>query len=229
MVNSYTMSFTCAILAGGKSRRMGRDKATMPVGGRVLIARVYDEVKDVFEEVFIMSNRHKSIAGVDAPILKDIVPIQSPIVGIVSALLYSRNPYVFVLACDLPFISRQSIEFILSEAQGQDLIIPRTKGGYEPLYALYNKSCIPALFRLIERNRLKVTDVFSYLTMKVLPGEHPCFMNEGRSVFMNVNAVEDLAKLRIEGESFAIAEEADAWNREDGLPPVLEKGCRAGR
>jgi molybdenum cofactor guanylyltransferase len=147
----------------------------------------------------------------------------------VSALLYSRNPYVLILACDLPFISRRSIEFILSEAQGQDLIVPKTKGGYEPLYALYNKSCIPAFFRLIERDRLKVSQAFPYLTMKILPGEHPCFMNKGHSVFINVNALEDLVKLGIEGESFAIDEEADAWDGEKGLPPALEKGCRAGR
>jgi molybdopterin-guanine dinucleotide biosynthesis protein A len=229
MVNSYTMSITCAILAGGKSRRMGQDKATMPVGGKSLVNRVYDEVKGLFEEVFVISTRHRSIAGIDVPILEDIIPIQSPIVGLVSALLYSRNPYVFVLACDLPFISQRSIEFILGEARGEDLIIPKTKGGYEPLYALYNKSCIPSLFRLIERNRLKLTDVFPYLTMKVLPGEHPCFMNKGNSVFINVNALDDLAKLRIAGESFGTDERAERRDREEGLTPALENGCRAGR
>jgi molybdopterin-guanine dinucleotide biosynthesis protein A len=225
MVNSYTMSFTCAILAGGKSRRMGRDKATLQVGGKTLVKRVYDEAKDIFEEVFIISNRHRSMAGIDAPILKDIIPIQSPIVGLVSALLYSRNPYVFILACDLPFISQRSMEFILSEAQGEDLIIPRTTGGYEPLYALYNKSCIPSLFRLIERNKLKVTDVFPYITMKVLPGEHHCFMNRGHSVFINVNAMDDLARLKIGAESPGSGEEGDVWNEENGAATLLSTGC----
>ncbi len=206
---------------------MGRDKATLTVGGKTLIARVYDEVKDVFEEVFIMSNHHSRIAGVDAPILKDIIPIQSPIVGIVSALLHSRNPYVFILACDLPFISRRSIEFILNEAHGEDLIIPKTEGGYEPLYALYNKSCIPAFFRLVERNRLKVTDVFPFLTMKVLPGDNPCFMNNGNSVFLNVNAAEDLAKLRFydDGEDFGTGGEGDACDENSRVASVARTGC----
>jgi molybdopterin-guanine dinucleotide biosynthesis protein A len=223
MVNSYTMSFTCAILAGGKSRRMGRDKATMPVGGKALVKRVYDVVKDVFEEVFIISTRHKSIDGIDAPIVGDIIPIQSPVVGLVSALLHSQNSYVFILACDLPFITRRSIEYILSEAGGEDLIIPRTKGGYEPLYALYGKSCIPAFFRLIERNKLKVTEALPYLTTKVLPGEHPCFMNRGRSVFMNVNALQDLEDLGT-GEGVL----GDTWDREDELTPFVETSCRIG-
>ena len=225
MVNSYTMSFTCAILAGGKSRRMGRDKATLQVGGKTLVKRAYDEAKDVFEEVFIISNRHRTIAGIDAPIFKDIIPIQSPIVGLVSALLYSRNPYVFILACDLPFISQHSMEFILSEAQGEDLIIPKTTGGYEPLYALYNKSCIPSLFRLIERNKLKLTEVFPYLTMKVLPGEHPCFMNRGHSVFINVNALDDLAKLKIEADNPGNAEECDIWTEGNGTATLMSTGC----
>jgi len=221
MVNSYTMRFTCAILAGGMSKRMGRDKATLSVGGKALIARVYDEVKDIFDEIFIMSSHHKSIAGADAPILKDIIPIQSPIVGIVSALLYARNPYVFVLACDVPFITRRSVEFILSQARGEDLIIPKTKGGYEPLYALYNKSCIPPMFRLIERGRLKVGQVFPYLTMKVLPGDHPCFTDNGHSVFLNVNAVEDLANLRIGGgEGFVKDDTSCTWKREDEADPL---------
>ena len=224
MVNSYTMSFTCAILAGGKSRRMGRDKATLQVGGKTLVKRVYDETKDIFEEVFIISNRHRSLAGIDAPILRDIIPVQSPIVGLVSALLYSQNPYVFILACDLPFISRRSVEYILGEANGEDLIIPRTQGGYEPLYALYNKSCIPYLFRSIERNKLKVGQIFPYLTMKVLPGDHRCFVNNGHSVFINVNAVDDLAKLKIEEDSPGASDEADIWDEGSSDAPLMSMG-----
>jgi molybdopterin-guanine dinucleotide biosynthesis protein A len=149
-------------------------------------------------------------------------------VGIVSALLYSQNPYVFILACDLPLITQRSVEFILSEAQGQDLVIAKTRGGYEPLYALYNKSCIPSLFRLIERNRLKVTEVFPYLTMKVLPGENPCFMNKGHSVFINVNAMEDLTALCMDEEDGGNDEEPETRNKKNLAEPHSGTGCRSG-
>ena len=189
------MDFSCAILAGGNSRRMGRDKATFMIGEKALVNRVYDEAVKVFKEVIIISSHHESLSGIDAPIYKDMLPIQGPIVGIVSALMYASNPYVFVFACDMPFISEESIRYMISEAKGEDLIIPKTKGGYEPLYAIYGKSCMAHLFKLIEHGRLLIRDVFPFLSMKVLSGEGPDFMNNGYPVFTNINVMEDTAML----------------------------------
>jgi len=189
------MNIACAILAGGNSRRMGRDKATIQVNGKPLINLIYTEAKKVFRDIIIISNHHKNIDGIDAPIFKDITPIQSPIVGIVSALLYADTPYVFILPCDTPFVSQKSIEYMINEIHGEDLIIPRTKNGFEPLYAIYSKSCISCLFKLIERNRLKVADIFPFLSLRILD-EHPYYMNNGHLVFTNINAVDDLAILQ---------------------------------
>jgi molybdenum cofactor guanylyltransferase len=188
------MNIACAILAGGKSLRMGRDKATLPIGAKMLINRVYDEAKKVFKEIIIISNHHKSIAGIDSPFFEDILPLQSPIVGIVSALLYTDTPYVFVLPCDVPFVSKESIKYMIDKVQGEDLIIPMSKGGHEPLYAIYGRSCIPHLFKLITQNNLKVRDLFPLVSMREL-SEHPCFTNNGYSVFTNINAIDDLAIL----------------------------------
>ncbi|MCX5807428.1 MAG: molybdenum cofactor guanylyltransferase [Proteobacteria bacterium] len=186
------MNISCAILAGGKSLRMGRDKATLPVGTKLLINMVHDEAKKVFKEIIVISNHHERITGIDAPIFKDILPLQSPIVGIASALLYADTPYVFVLPCDAPFVSEESIEYMIDKAHGEDLIIPRSKGGYEPLYAIYSRSCIPHLFKLIAQNNLKVRGLFPFISVKVLE-EHPYFINNGYSVFTNINAINDLA------------------------------------
>jgi len=174
---------------------MGRDKATLSVGTKPLINLVYDEAKKVFKDIIVISNHHKNIDGLNVPIFKDILPIQTPIAGIVSALLYADTPYVFVLACDLPFVSQSSIEYMIGETHGEDLIIPRSKGGYEPLYAIYNRSCIPYLFKLIGMNRLQATGVIPFLTVRVLE-ENPCFINNGYSVFTNINAVDDLVMLQ---------------------------------
>jgi molybdenum cofactor guanylyltransferase len=195
MVKTIYMNITCAILAGGNSKRMGRDKATLSIGTKPLINRVYDEAKKVFKDIIVISNHHKIIEGLNAPIFKDILPIQTPIAGIVSALLYADTPYVFVLACDMPFVSERSIEYMINKAHGEDLIIPRSKGGYEPLYAIYGRSCIPYLFKLISQNNLKVTDIFPFLSLKVLD-ENSFFTNNGYSVFTNVNAVDDLTILQ---------------------------------
>jgi molybdopterin-guanine dinucleotide biosynthesis protein A len=189
------MNLTCAILAGGKSRRMGRDKATLMVGDKQLINRVYDKTKRVFKEVIILSNHHNGIYGIDAPIFKDVIPVHGPMVGIVSALMHTRTPYVFVLACDMPNITEKAIEYMIDEVHGEDVIIPKTKSGYEPCHAIYNRSCISYMLRLIEMNRLQITALFPYLSVREL-GEHPYFFNEGISVFKNINTEEDIPAVR---------------------------------
>jgi molybdopterin-guanine dinucleotide biosynthesis protein A len=186
------MDVSCAILAGGKSSRMGKDKATLMVGDKALINQVYDKARLVFDEILVVSNHHERLPGIEAPIIRDILPIRSSIVGIASALLYARTPYVFVLACDMPFITEQSIWRVLGDVHGEDIIIPRTKNGYEPLHAVYNRSCLSIMLTLIGRQRLKVRDLFPFLFVKEVWGNNT-FMNREVSVFTNINVEEDLS------------------------------------
>jgi molybdenum cofactor guanylyltransferase len=186
------MKMTCAILAGGKSTRMGQDKATIRIGEKALIHLVFDKVKDVFDEVMILSKFHETIEGINAPVLQDIVPYGGTMAGIVSALLYSKTPYVFVVACDMPFLSTEALTYMAHEATGEDIVIPKTRFGFEPLHAIYNRSCVAPFFRLIEQKRQKLTEILPFVTVKELE-EEPCFFRNGRSVFSNMNTINDLA------------------------------------
>jgi len=185
------MKMTCAILAGGESRRLGQDKATTKIGKKALIHFVYDVVKEMFHEVIILSKIHESIEGIDAPVLKDIVPYGNSMAGIVSALVYSKTPYTFVVACDMPFLSKATLSYMLDEMASEDIIIPKTRWGYEPLHAIYNRSCIAPFFRLVEQGRFKLREIFPFVTVKEL-SEHPSFFVNGTLVFTNINTVKDL-------------------------------------
>ena len=187
------MDVTCAILAGGKSRRMGRDKALIPVGDRALLSRVYAVAEEVFTDILVLSNLHTHLDKVRAPIVKDVIPRQGPMIGIVSALLYARTPYVFVLACDMPFLRKDAIEYVLTAARGEDIVIPKTEKGFEPLHALYNRSCISPLLSAIERGRMKIPDIFPLLSVKVVEGKG-VFTGQGLSIFTNINTEEDLSR-----------------------------------
>jgi molybdenum cofactor guanylyltransferase len=186
------MKMTCAILAGGKSTRMGKDKATIKIGGRPLIHIVYERVKEVFDDVIIISRFHDSIEGINTPVLKDVVPFGNTMTGIVSALLYSQTPYTFVVACDMPFLSTEAFKYMVNEATGEDIIIPKTQWGFEPLHAIYNRSCMGHLFRLIEQNKFKITGALPFVSVKEL-GEQPCFFRNNSSVFTNINTMKDLS------------------------------------
>jgi molybdopterin-guanine dinucleotide biosynthesis protein A len=185
------MDVTCAILAGGKSSRMGKDKATIEVCNKALIQQVYEKARHVFKKILIVSSLHEQFSGIEAPIVKDIFPLRSSIVGIASALLSANTPYVFVLACDMPFVTAQSIEHVLKEVHGEDIVIPRTQYGFEALHAVYNRSCLSIMLTRIGLQRLKVTDILPFLSVREV-GEHPAFINKEISVFTNINIEEDL-------------------------------------
>jgi len=186
------MDFTCAILAGGRSTRMGRDKATLKVGDKSLIQQVYDTAHSVFRDIFIISSHHDRFCGVESPIVRDILPIQSSIVGIASALLYTKTPYLFVLACDMPFITVQSIEHVLKEVNSEDIVIPHTGNGFEPLHAAYSRACLSVMLTRIGLQKLKIAGLFPFFTVKEL-ADHPDFTNKGVSVFTNITVEEDLS------------------------------------
>ena len=186
------MDVTFAILAGGKSFRMGKDKATIEVCNKPLIQQVYEKARRVSKKILIVSSLHEQIPGIEAPIVKDIFPVRSSIIGIASALLAARTPYVFILACDMPFVTVQSIEHILKEVHGEDVIIPRTQSGWEALHAVYNRSCLSIMLTRIGLQRFKVTDILPFLSVREV-GEHPAFVNKGVSVFTNINVEEDLS------------------------------------
>ncbi len=187
------MDVTCAILAGGKSSRMGRDKATLKLGDRFLINHAYNTARKAFRKVIILSSRHSHFPGIDAPVLPDALLPRGPMVGIVSALIYASTPYVFVVACDMPNLSEEAFQYIVGEAHGGgDVIIPRTEYGFEPLHALYNRSCISHFLTAIGKNHLKIQDTFCYLSVRELR-YHPSFQHKGHPVFTNINMEKDLS------------------------------------
>jgi molybdenum cofactor guanylyltransferase len=189
------MDVTGAILAGGKSTRMGRDKALIPVGETTLLAHVYDVARSVFRRIILVSSYHTSAPGIDADVIGDIYPRPGPLTGIASALLYADTPYVFVLACDMPFLKKEAIEYVVGAARGEDIVVPRIKEGYEPLHALYKRSCLSPLLTSVERGRMKIYEIFPLVTTRVIEND-ALFFSRGVSIFTNVNTEEDLSRAR---------------------------------
>ncbi len=182
---------------------MGRDKAMALLDGKPLIAHVYDVAKRVFPDIMVVSSLYTAVDGIKARVIKDILPLPGSLTGIVSALIASDTDYVFVLGCDMPFVSAEAMRYVVEAAAGEDIIIPQTEGGLEPMHALYRRSCIsPMLTALgrghmkiagLMRGRMEIADIFAMLQVLVLPPD-PVFFNRGISVFMNVNTEEDLQR-----------------------------------
>jgi molybdopterin-guanine dinucleotide biosynthesis protein A len=163
------MPATAVILAGGGSRRMGRDKTMLEIGGKPMIRHVYDRIRPFFQQVLISSNNANLRGFLGAPIVPDEAPGRGPLMGIVSALKVSASDVNFVIACDIPEIDTRLIKSMIRRAGDYDAVVPRVGPDlYEPLFAVYKKSALPAMEGFLRSGRNKIIDAISSCRVKYL-------------------------------------------------------------
>jgi len=160
---------TAIIMAGGGSRRMGTDKSMLDIEGQPIIERTCKRLAACFEQILISANEANKYDFLGFEIISDKVPEQGPLMGIASALEASANEINFVIACDIPQIELREVRRILSEAakSNADIIIPVSKEGkYEPLFAVYRRSSLKAINKVLSSGGRKISDVFDLCKIK---------------------------------------------------------------
>lgn len=183
------------ILAGGKSSRMGKDKALIGFQGEKLIERTMRTFKSLFPDVMIVTNTPLDYLDQDARIATDIIPGKGPLGGIYTGLFLSPREYAFVAACDLPFFNPDFIRYMVGRIGTYDIVVPETENGPEPLHAIYSRKCLTRIEALIREDRLKVTGFFkSFRTLRITPQEYGGF-EPGKRMFYNVNTLSDLESI----------------------------------
>ena len=151
------------ILAGGNSRRMGADKSMLPLGGQPLIAAICEQLRDSFDQVLVSANDADKFGFLGLQIVPDRVCGQGPLMAIASALEASRHELNFVVACDIPHVEIRYVRRMLSQAaeSGADIVVPITRESrYEPLFAVYRKSALKAINRVLSAGGRKIADAF---------------------------------------------------------------------
>ena len=150
------LPFSAAILAGGRSRRMGQDKSMMKIGGIPIIRRIADTLGGMFEEVFVVANEKEGYERMGLAVAGDIHPGNDSLGGLHTAVVRAGRPHVFVAGCDMPLLQPALVRGLASLVEDWDVVIP-VKGDYpEPLCALYGKNCAPHIEESISRGRLKM-------------------------------------------------------------------------
>jgi molybdopterin-guanine dinucleotide biosynthesis protein A len=186
---------TGIILAGGGNTRMGQNKAFLRVGGERLIDRTVGLFRSLFREVIIVAANPADYLDQDAVIVTDILPGRGALGGLYTGLFYAAHEYAFVAACDIPFLNRPFIEYLASQADGYDIVVPAPPDGLQPLHAVYSRRCLPAIRSLLDRNRLQIKEFYPGRTiLRIEPDILRSFDPEGR-MFINVNTPEDLRNL----------------------------------
>ena len=182
------------ILAGGKSSRFGENKALYNYEGTPLIQRIVLTVRAVIPRVGIIANQPELYTFLDLPVYTDIIPGLGPMGGIYTALRHSSTRYVFIAACDMPCISPEVIEYMISVAGNHDVTIPWNDNFYEPLHAIYSRSCLGTIESMIERDERRVS---AFLETEAVSIRRVLFdeistIADPSSIFRNINFKADL-------------------------------------
>lgn len=189
---------TVVIQAGGQSSRMGEDKALKPFLGKPLIQRVIQRLAPIADEMIVTTNRPADYAFLkDVRLTPDLKPGRGPLGGLYTAIASASHPLVAVIACDMPFASKNFLENSIRLMVGEeaDVVIAKMDEGYEPFHAIYRRdTCLPAIEAAIEADQWKVIAWFPQVRVRALsPGEVATFDPSGLC-FWNVNTPEEFAQ-----------------------------------
>lgn len=180
------------VLAGGKSTRMGADKAFVEYEGRTLLTRMMDMARSVSDNVRIVGSRQKFAGYGD--VVEDRFSDCGPLGGIHAALRESTTELNLMLAVDMPFITPHFLHYLLSKAQSADgtVVLPRSAGRLQPLCAFYRRDFAEVAEGALLAGRNKIDPLFSLVNANVIEEEELKRKGFSIDLFRNMNTPEDL-------------------------------------
>jgi molybdenum cofactor guanylyltransferase len=190
---------SAAILAGGQATRFGgRDKSMLLVDGRTIRDRQVAALSSLTDDILIVGVdlAHRLRADACAPrLIADIVPGCGPLGGLHAALTEARGDAVFLVACDMPYITAPFAAYLLSLAGEADIVVPQTDRGYHPLCAVYTRACLaPVAARLADR-RLRMRELVEEMSPRVVTAEEIDRFGDRHLLLANVNTPAEYAGL----------------------------------
>lgn len=220
------------IVAGGESRRMGRDKALIEFNGKPLIEHVIDSIRPLCREIIIVAYNAAPFVRFNCRIVPDIMPGKGSLGGVFSGLKASTDGFVFAAACDMPFLNRGLIQYMLSIADGYDVVIPRASdpsGNSEgmphqrrrffakdknlhPLHSVYSRECLNAIELQLLSGDLRMVGFLDMVRVRVVETDEIDRFDSGHLSFFNINTPHNIETARLlQGP----ARPAREWDAED--------------
>lgn len=191
-MNGLFSDITGVILVGGKSRRMGQDKAFLMIEGLPVVERIIQTLQGCFKQLLLVGDRPERFTQYPLPVVPDSYP-GSSLGGLYTGLQHAETDRIFVTSCDIPFPNPDLIQHICTDTETYDAVIPATQGGLEPLFALYHKTCLPAMQAALEAGNFRITALLQQLQIKTVTPEQLGQIDAiGRSL-LNINTPEEYA------------------------------------
>ena len=190
------MDVSAIVLAGGMSRRLGRNKAIEPIDGQPLITRVIGRLSHLTQQTVVVVNDDERVSVLPLPdsakVAVDGYPGKGSLGGIFTGLSAAQADWAIVVACDMPFLNLDLFRHMLSLREGTDAVVPVLEGRPEPTHALYSKACLPHIEDKLKADDLKISRFFDEVRVRFVPEEEVDKLDPGHLSFFNINTQQDL-------------------------------------
>ena len=193
-MNKNSEDCSSVILVGGENKRMPVLKAFIDVEGEKIIEKNLRIMKALFRENLIVTNQPEAYTFLGVPLLGDIYDTRGPMTGIVTALLNSSSDWVFVSACDMPFLNPALIEYIVSKRSGCDAVVPVINGKQEPMCALYSKRLFNPMEKSLLCGHKSLKDFLNSKRVKYLKSSAIKTIDPDGLSFINLNTPQDIQR-----------------------------------
>ena len=170
---------------------MGTDKGLLLFKGKTMIENIMDTLAQVFERIIIVSNNIE-YEKLGVKVINDEIKGIGPAGGIHAALNDANTQKIFIMSCDMPFVTTGSISYMIENSTGSQITIPVYRGKIQPLFGVYSKNCLPLWKQLIEQGITKLQEMVTHFDLSKINVDQEKIFNE--VVFMNVNDKNDLTK-----------------------------------
>jgi molybdopterin-guanine dinucleotide biosynthesis protein A len=198
MTEEGVLPVSVVILAGGHSTRLGTDKSLLLLEGQPLLTRMVRDMSCLSDDLVVVTNdpvRYEPLA-LPARLVPDERPGVGSLMGLYSGLKAGQYPYALVVACDMPFLNPILLRFMLSLADGYDVVVPRVDGFLEPLHAFYGKGCLPAMQRSLGQGRRQIVSFFAQVRVRYVEQTDVDRFDPLHLSFVNINTPEDWARVQ---------------------------------
>ncbi|MEW6439484.1 MAG: molybdenum cofactor guanylyltransferase [bacterium] len=207
-----------AVLAGGESRRFGRDKARAVLGDKELIAHVLQTLGEACDEVLIVTNEVRRFEDLGVPVVSDLIRGAGSLGGLLTALVHAEYDRCFVAGCDMPFLNARVILRMLERADAHEVVVATLRGEPQPLHAVYSRRCIPWIGKRIVQQDLCMFHFYPSASTLYLEEAFWKDLDPDHLSFMNINTPEQLREAeellgRCERKHETRAEGGVAWPR----------------
>jgi len=187
---------SCIVLAGGKSLRLGHNKVLETIGNRSLLEQVIACASSLSNDIIIVAAEKRTVSQFEdyskLKIVTDIYPGKGPLGGIYTGLVASTSFYNLVVASDMPFLNQALLCYMIQLSVNFDLVVPRVGNLIEPLHAVYTKSCLAPIERMIKQDKLSVYKLLRLVKVRYVETEEIDKFDPKHLSFFNVNTEADL-------------------------------------